>query len=628
MWSYTPQSWRVAQVVPIYKEGSTNESSNYRPISLTSIFRKILERCIQYRLQTNGYPLDIAQGGFRESRGAIDQALCLAEICHILRSHYQTKPILAFLDIKSAYDTVDRNYIWDVLQPYISPPLLGLLRNLFDEVQIEVLLSNATSRRFHPKTGVLQGSILSPYLYSVYSHTKLTLHCIEFWKEQKRVDALLEADSNCSDVINKFLVKNSEEVLASAENFHKPAIKDTTTSSSATKETPTSEIPTSVTSETSTSGTVTTTTPSAFTIDSSNNELDLKHYMLGGSDITALFRQYQNRADKILRPIILETYVQELLALGDVLFLAKNQHSNIKTSFFSEELLDKLLDNQNQVLLNKIPDTCPDFTTEDYMTVLKVLNSIDQNIITPKQAKLELLTLAAGMDSLKGNVIEGIGDLLTKLPLDSIVEKNKIGEVDIQTRYYEPLLLAILADTTKKVILRWPNKMDEIVPEIRPDAIISTLVQLKFGRHLGYGEVKPGDDSTTTQSLCVDTLKLTVLSRNTSLKNEHPILAFQVNGFQLIFYVTQRIHHRFYTMIEIGRVKVLDSLLSIQSFATLKNLQILLRVAQIFWHCCHSVPFPNDSPLLSHSSSLDIATLLNMTNSSNFKYRNCPIQYY
>ncbi|KAG1139476.1 hypothetical protein G6F38_009802 [Rhizopus arrhizus] len=45
---------------------------------------------------------------------------------------------------------------------------ISLLRNLFDDVQIEVLLSNATSRRFRPNTGVLQGSILSPYLYSVY----------------------------------------------------------------------------------------------------------------------------------------------------------------------------------------------------------------------------------------------------------------------------------------------------------------------------------------------------------------------------------------------------------------------------------------------------------------------------
>jgi hypothetical protein len=118
--------------------------------------------------------------------------------------------------------------------------------------------------------------------------------------------------------------------------------------------------------------------------------------------------------------------------------------------------------------------------------------------------------------------------------------------------------------------------MDETAPEIRPNAIVSTLIQLKLGRQLVYDKIKPGDDSTTTQSLCVDILKLAVLSRNTCLKNEHPILTFQVNGFQLIFYMTQRIHHRFYTMIEIGRVKVPDSLSSMQSFITLKNLQILL----------------------------------------------------
>lgn len=185
----------------------------------------------------------------------------------------------------------------------------------------------------------------------------------------------------------------------------------------------------------------------------------------------------------------------------------------------------------------------------------------------------------------------------------------------------------MLADTTKKVILRWPNKMDETAPEVRPDAIISTLIQLKFGRQLGYGEVKPGDDSTTTQSLCLDTLKLAVLSRNTCLKNEHPVLIFQVNGFQLIFYMTQRIHHRFYTMIEIGRVKVPDSLSSIQSFVNLKNLQTLLQVTQIFWYSCYFVPSPNSPPLPSHSSSLDIANLLDMINNSSSKYRDCPIQY-
>ncbi|KAI8636914.1 hypothetical protein BD408DRAFT_448054 [Parasitella parasitica] len=111
------------------------------------------------------------------------------------------------------------------------------------------------------------------------------------------------------------------------------------------------------------------------------------------------------------------------------------------------------------------------------MDVMDILTCIDRNTVTPKQAKLQLLTLAADMDSLKRHIIEGVGD---------------IGEADIQTRYYEPLLSPILADNTKKVILRWLNKMDEVTPEIRADAIISTLIQSRFGRRLGYGEVKPG----------------------------------------------------------------------------------------------------------------------------------------
>ena len=63
---------------------------------------------------------------------------------------------------------------------------------------------------------------------------------------------------------------------------------------------------------------------------------------------------------------------------------------------------------------------------------------------------------------------------------------------------------------------------------IRPDAIVSTLVQRAFGQSLGFGEVKLGGD--TNHSLCLDTLKLAVLSRNSVLKYDHSILTFQVNG--------------------------------------------------------------------------------------------------
>ncbi|KAG1151011.1 hypothetical protein G6F37_006521 [Rhizopus arrhizus] len=144
------------------------DPGNFRPISLTSIFRKILEKCLYIDLLDQSPTLDIAQGGFREARSTLDQALCLAEICTVLRKHYDINPTLAFLDIKSAYDTVNRDHVWQTLSPCIHPALFGLLKNLFNDVQIEVLLGNTKSSRFSPRTGVLQGSILSPFLYSMY----------------------------------------------------------------------------------------------------------------------------------------------------------------------------------------------------------------------------------------------------------------------------------------------------------------------------------------------------------------------------------------------------------------------------------------------------------------------------
>jgi hypothetical protein len=169
IWSRVPRAWCTAQVVPIYKKGDPLDAANYRPISLTSILRKLMELCLYPDLIATAPPLDIVQGGFRANRGTLDQALVLHELCrqHTI-DHMGEPPVLCFLDIKQAYDSVDRNIIWRALETYVSDPLLGLLRCLFDNVLIEVLVSGARSPTFWPGTGVLQGSILSPFLYSVY----------------------------------------------------------------------------------------------------------------------------------------------------------------------------------------------------------------------------------------------------------------------------------------------------------------------------------------------------------------------------------------------------------------------------------------------------------------------------
>lgn len=169
-WAYTPKLWRVAHVFPIFKKGDPSDPANYRPISLTSVVRKLFEFCISDQLYSDSPIIDVAQGGFRSQRSPMDQALCLHDLMHDYFLTNHRRPVVAFLDIKAAYDTVDRRVIWHSLNASgtFSRPLLGLLINMFDNVEISVLIANHISNPFTPVTGVLQGSVLSPHLYSIY----------------------------------------------------------------------------------------------------------------------------------------------------------------------------------------------------------------------------------------------------------------------------------------------------------------------------------------------------------------------------------------------------------------------------------------------------------------------------
>ena len=45
--SELPQSWLEANVTPLFKKGSRSEPANYRPISLTSVICKLMEKIIK-----------------------------------------------------------------------------------------------------------------------------------------------------------------------------------------------------------------------------------------------------------------------------------------------------------------------------------------------------------------------------------------------------------------------------------------------------------------------------------------------------------------------------------------------------------------------------------------------------
>ena len=42
-----PFEWKEANIIPLFKKGSRNKSGNYRPVSLTSVICKLLERLVK-----------------------------------------------------------------------------------------------------------------------------------------------------------------------------------------------------------------------------------------------------------------------------------------------------------------------------------------------------------------------------------------------------------------------------------------------------------------------------------------------------------------------------------------------------------------------------------------------------
>lgn len=110
------------------------------------------------------HPIHPAQGGFRPGH-------CCNDLITILHESTARKKKLhyAFLDIKAAYDSVDRSILWDKCRRKgLSAKEVDMLKLLFDRNSSQVLVDGFLSAPFSNEAGVLQGSVLSPFLYSIF----------------------------------------------------------------------------------------------------------------------------------------------------------------------------------------------------------------------------------------------------------------------------------------------------------------------------------------------------------------------------------------------------------------------------------------------------------------------------
>ena len=163
-----PAQWGSSICVPIFKKGNKQQCANYRGISLLCSVTKIIETVIGNRLhEWRERVAREQQAGFRSGRGCADHIFTLQQLLQT-RNAFKQPTAVAFLDIKGAFDSVDRLQLWTALEKIgIPDPLTAVLKALYEVQETTIRVYNELSPPFTPKSGVWQGAVLSPTLFAI-----------------------------------------------------------------------------------------------------------------------------------------------------------------------------------------------------------------------------------------------------------------------------------------------------------------------------------------------------------------------------------------------------------------------------------------------------------------------------
>ena len=168
-----PSSWGKGIINPIQKPScdDSRDPSNYRGITITSSVYKLYCNILNERLSQwveNNNKLTDSQNGFRKTRSTIDQLSTLTNIIET-RKLQKKQTFVCFVDFRKAYDTINRNILWQKLNKIgIKGKFFNSLKSIYENVNCSVRINGHYTDWFDVSSGLKQGCLLSPQIFNLY----------------------------------------------------------------------------------------------------------------------------------------------------------------------------------------------------------------------------------------------------------------------------------------------------------------------------------------------------------------------------------------------------------------------------------------------------------------------------